>query len=262
MTVRVARPQKPTGTHFYRYGRVNVPERLSWLKDIILTHWIYVPTAQELNDPRDCRPRLTALPTQDIIDFLFRDVRRRMPSATPYELAFHLNEIRKAAAFQGRDALMAGITKGLHERLSLARVYSMGQRWDHMAMWANYADGHAGYCMELANVMPFSAARLVTYDDSVTMDLRTEEAITARWMFAKRKDWAYEEEVRIVLPRSMNATHLHISPDAFSRVILGERMSAEHRQQIQEWARTRTPQLPVFNARFDSYRSELMLSPA
>ena len=108
-----------------------------------------------------------------------------------------------------------------------------------MPMWAAYGDNHAGYCLEFANVPPFSGAGCVVYDDSPEMDLRNDDDVNAGWFFLKRTEWRYEEEVRIVLPRMAQQTHVRSPPDVLTRVILGERMTLDNRKQIQEWTRSR-----------------------
>src|SRR5438132_4450161 len=46
------------GEYLYKYGRIDTPERLDWLEQIVLRHQLYIPTPGELNDPLEARPKI------------------------------------------------------------------------------------------------------------------------------------------------------------------------------------------------------------
>jgi|SRR5580693_3353763 hypothetical protein len=53
---------KATSWHFDKYQGAKELERL---KPIILEHLLYLPTARQLNDPADCRPRIKSMSVEE-----------------------------------------------------------------------------------------------------------------------------------------------------------------------------------------------------
>ena len=251
-------PPRSTASHFYRYGGA---EHLEWLERVITNDTIYLPTFAELNDPRDGKPRLADVPADRIVDFLYRKYEERTPAATPAKRAEALNEIKVMAAFYGREWLLREMTRLLHELFDQTRVYCMSQRWNNLPMWAKYADGHQGYCVEFANVPPFAAARMVVYDNSPEMDVTNEDHAHFGWFYLKTTEWSNEEEVRLVLPRLARTDSIAFPPQALNRIILGERMSMKNRKVIASWVQQRTVPLSVCVTQFDRYRQALTLIP-
>jgi len=244
-------------THFYRYQST---KRLDWLKPIILEHRIYVPTAKELNDPRECKPPFLPLDAPDIRRFLLKDWRRRNPGATLEERADAYGEVTWYWSVKTANEVMRQLADILYERTENTRVFSMSRRLNNQAMWAKYADDHRGYCLEFARVGVFQAARPVSYDDSKRLDLRqSAEDVKFAWTHYKSPDWLSEQEIRIALPTFMQA-ECGIGPEGLTRILLGEKMSDTDRKQIRAWAAKRTPPLVVASVHFDRYTQEMVLA--
>src|SRR5712692_11147830 len=60
-------PTTPTVSHFYKYKGI---DHLEWLKPLILNHELYIPSVAQLNDPIDCRPKITPMSDEDMLKTL------------------------------------------------------------------------------------------------------------------------------------------------------------------------------------------------
>ena len=65
-------------------------------------------------------------------------------------------------------------------------------------------------------------------------------ATSPSWFFYKYPDWSNEEEVRLVLPRSLGGPLFQVSNDLLTRVILGEDMAEAIAARVKEWGNDAT----------------------
>jgi hypothetical protein len=64
------------------------------------------------------------------------------------------------------------LTQSLNAELEGYHIYSLSKPYDSLSLWAKYAAGHSGYCLEFANDGPFfEYAKEVEYGDFALMDL-------------------------------------------------------------------------------------------
>jgi hypothetical protein len=250
------RPVPSDITHFYRYSS---SQHLDWLKPIILDRHIYVPTAKQLNDPREAKPKFADVPVEDIAEFLKRMFVTNNPGLPPERYAHAAEEIDWMAARSTAEQLLKQMSESFYSLTENTRIFSMSKRWDNMALWAKYADNHRGYCLEFANTGLFNAAREVIYDDTYQLNVTDPSHATFEWFFCKSPEWSNEEEVRLVLARMLGGPLFPIEPEWLSRIIIGKDMPQPERQRIQTWANQRVPELMVMTAEFDSYAQKLKL---
>jgi Protein of unknown function (DUF2971) len=250
---------RATVPYLYRYANVSTPERLDWLRIILLNHELYFPSLPQLNDPADGRPKLAAMPGYKFAAYLFDDFLRRNPNAplavrAREEAVLYYNVLR-----HGVNRLQRLFSKGLNEELKDYRIYSLSKRYDNMSMWAKYGESHTGYCLEFANEGPlFEHAMEVTYKEAVPMDVTNPDQRKGYFFFFKKPDWSNEEEVRLVLPRN-KGSKVKIDPHWLTRIILGKNMFEENRSIIQKWAEERQPRLEVTTAYYDEPEQVLRL---
>jgi hypothetical protein len=181
------RPLPASLCHFYRYSNA---DHLDWLEPVIVNHEIYVPTAKQLNDPRDGKPLLANIPVKRIAAFVRRDFKKKYPGA---ESAFYRSAwegLNLTIEQDGADETLKRMSKHLHAALEDTRVFSMSKRWDNLSLWAKYADNHRGYCLEFAREGLFDAAREVVYDDSLRLDVGDDSHLAFDWFFYKSPEWS------------------------------------------------------------------------
>lgn len=246
-------------SHYYRYQSA---AHLDRLKTVLLEHVIYYPTPGELNDPADCRPRLTAVSGREVARFLNRYFAQAHPAASLLEAAVNLKTVNEALGAYGLDWMLREMQKQLHQDLANTHVFSMSKRWDNMGLWAKYADNHTGYCLEFANAGLFSLAQEVEYGDVFPVNLSDPLVAKAAFMlfFRKTNDWASEEEVRLVSP-TVFPSSVPFEPALLARIILGKDMPQLTRDTIHQWNAIRKPTpTVVVAAMFDDYEQRLKIA--
>jgi hypothetical protein len=139
----------------------------------------------------------------------------------------------------------------------------MTNRWNNLAMWAHYAAEHTGYCLEFRREGLFTAAREVTYDATVSLNVNDPNAARRYWFYYKHPDWRFEEEVRIVFPtESTPGPSIQFAPTSLARIILGGKSDKTLVKEVLAVASSRTPPLRVEVAEYDAFSQELRTHPA
>jgi hypothetical protein len=252
VTKRVPSPVKASGSHFYRYSSLEHPE---WLKKIILEHELYVPSVGQLNDPADGRPLLAPLSEEKMFDFLYP----RNPTLTLGAQQNEIKLLRYNIHLHGPEVLQRKMTGMLNRLMEGHRVYSLSKRYDNLSLWAKYAGGHSGYCLEFAKVGEFfERAVEVIYGGTIPMDVTDQEQRKSYFLYCKRPEWSDEEEVRVVVLRG-GGSSVKIEPRCLTRVILGMKICGTNEKSIREYARQRSPELVVVKAYFDELDQTLRL---
>ncbi len=249
-------PTRPTVSHFYKYKSA---ENLEWLKPLILNHEIYIPSVAQLNDPIDCRPKITPMSDEEMVAFLRNDFIRRNPVLEPDLLEQHERKIRSSIQKLGLEWFNSELSKILNTHMEKYRIYSLTKRFDNFGLWAKYAANHTGYCLEFVNEGPlFDNACEVFYGEYQPFNLSDPENRNALFLVCKRPDWSNEEEVRLILPSGKGST-VKIDPRWLTRIIVGMKMSAENEARIHEWATEREPELTVVRAYLDELHQQIRL---
>jgi hypothetical protein len=249
-------PTKARDPFFYRY---QTAIHLDWLKPVILNHLLYLPTAAQLNDPTDCRPKIKTMSTEDMVTFLKKDYVRRTPVVALDLLREHEEKIRSDIRTQGMDWFQREVSSILNAHTENFRVFSLSKRFNNLSLWAKYADNHKGYCLEFKNVGPLFGEHVmeVVYGEYAPFDLNDSDR-SADFLVTKRPEWSNEEEIRLIrVPGS--GQMVMIEPQWLTRIILGRCMSSESEKQIRKWCTQRIPELAVANAYLDEFHQEIRL---
>jgi hypothetical protein len=252
-------PRKSTASHLYKYSG---PANLGWLKNILHQHEIYLPNLRQLNDDNDGLPRLAMQSEQEMADFLWSRFVRAHPNMSLEELRHQESVLRFNVKLHGPNALHPSLVELLDDQLKDFRVYSMTKRYDMGNLWALYADGHCGYCLEFQNAGPmFEHAKDVTYLELKDMEIPiTDPSISqGHFLFCKTREWSCEEEVRLVLSRVDGRSKIPINPAWLTRIILGKAMSEEDKSKIRSWAKERQPELTVVTTYYDPTQRAIRL---
>jgi hypothetical protein len=249
-------PTRPTVSYLYKYKSA---ENLEQLKPLILNNEIYIPSVAQLNDPIDCRPKIKPMSDEDMLTFLRNDYVRRNPVLALDLLQNEEHKIRTSIQKLGVEWFRSELTKIMNTHMEQFRIYSLTKRFDNFGLWAKYAAGHTGYCLEFTNEGDFFQHAIeVVYGEYAPFDLNDSAGRSASFLVHKRLDWSNEEEVRLILPRGKGST-VKIDPRWLSRIILGMKMSPENEVQIRQWAKQRKPELLVVRAHLDHLHQELRL---
>ena len=114
-------------------------------------------------------------------------------------------------------------------------VCCLTERNDDILMWAHYADGHRGFCLEFdTSFKPFNKLHQVTYQtqiptfNPVRLFQGAEEFM--RVLTTKFTAWEYEKEWRLF--HAEGDTLFGYGVEALARIYLGSNMDATHKEII------------------------------
>lgn len=193
--------------------------------------------------------------------FFFNQFIRLHPELSPAEQEKEARIISYNVKSHSPAVLQSMVVQALDNELQDYRIYSLSKRYNNLNLWAQYAGQHCGYCLEFANEGPlFVLAKDVVYLDSSEMEIPiTDPGIkNGDFFFCKTREWAIEEEVRLVVPRG-KGSKVKFDPRWLKRLILGKDMSEADRALIREWVKQREPELAVVNAYSDPVTRSIQL---
>jgi hypothetical protein len=222
----------------YKYQPVNA-RTLENLKMRKL--WFSAPSA--FNDPFDCS-----------VDWVLKDAddddvqrawayARSQADLTPgleAKLATDGNPNDAFRRLLNRSAAQVLTQPQLVARIKQTGVACFSAKNDDLLMWAHYADGHRGFCMEFdASGEPFSKALPVVYRDAMPPPVNVLDVLDGKHtgsdihevMFrTKYECWQYEEEWRVLHAKA--GTERTYSHDLLTGVYFGLAMPSGQKDMI------------------------------
>lgn len=132
-------------------------------------------------------------------------------------------------------------------------VLSLAESNDDILMWSHYADMHRGICIEFDTSIPgtiFSKAKKVQYvnkfNDFILKNQKEREIATHISSFTKSELWGYEKEWRIL---EQNEGCYSFPAECITGVILGCRISEDHKTWIRDWVDGRATPTKIYLAK-------------
>lgn len=183
----------------------------SRFEQFLTTDQVWASNPTEFNDPYDCRLTydLAASPQvwEERVDEgivgrftgLLRDA-GKLPPEREEKLKALGAEIKEEAKYND-PAVQAGMGRRMQASLNQARILCLCETQTNPRLWAHYADGHRGFCLEFdTNLQPFSYAYRVRYTkDYPTLDINASPDLCLRtFLLTKSELWKDEEEWRCV----------------------------------------------------------------
>jgi hypothetical protein len=181
------------------------PDRI----DILLNRQIRLTQPTSTNDPFELHPAVPDLTAKDLASEDFREMLAKYYPDLLEELRDALRELRDGGPVL--RAFLPSYSKQARRtmRLLMAQigVLSLSKTPASAPMWAHYADAHRGFAIGFdLSVEPFKtwatagvlAEVKYTADRPVFHPHGTDEKSPFCTMYAKSKEWAYEEEWRYV----------------------------------------------------------------
>lgn len=200
-----AENQVPFLYHWQTFTR-NSKDTVQWLADTLTNNTIYCPSPGRFNDPWDCKPHFNTAVLDDPAEneahaqWAGELMRRTDPRLSDEEL-----ERRKAQLQTDRNFAAARIdevSRWLAPRIAEQyRVYCLGTEPTNTLMWAHYADGHCGVCLEFStrNDVICAALKCEYLDEFPMMKIHSnDESDNIRTLRFKARAWEYENEYRLI----------------------------------------------------------------
>ena len=233
----------------FRYRPIN-----EFLWESLTESEIYFSDPDQLDDPYDCRVNILETLARAAKDHSFRLHKAiRNPYSTIVELLqslgiYRLRSRRQKILHRLFDA--DAFLEQIQNDMSSFGVCCFSRTLYNAVMWSHHANGHKGVCLyyeippsfivDPANGM-FGYSP-VTYGDDALFDwlvstneleglspLNAAIEIMKRALTVKGKDWAYEDEARLIRPASGT---MKIRPEFLKRICFGMRTSDEHRARL------------------------------
>jgi hypothetical protein len=183
----------------YKYQPYNV-QTLDNLKDRRL--WLSKPA--RFNDPFDCARFQIADMTEDDWKVLYDWVRedapiRKVVFDAKYSQEGHPNDRFKAETIESAEKWVAKRVEVMRHQRGVA---CFSEKVDDIQMWAHYAEGHRGFCLEFdTSYDPFPKAFPVIYSDTLPSlnpaDVLVKGSTMMAMVTTKSSCWSYEKEWRI-----------------------------------------------------------------
>lgn len=226
-----------------------------WSKTSVIrflgNHKIMFSHYKDFNDPFECAANIdTNNTTAEWANFL------KSQGAS-------LGEIKQIVGNILTDRQAASIIKGsIHDTISESGIFCMTPKPDNLLMWAHYADQHKGVCIKfdlLADIPSFAFPKSVDYsDDYYNFNYLRNPGMASQTIWHKSKDWAYEEEYRVVKPKFNGLCE--INPDAVVEIIFGCRCPEDDEKEIKDAADTGVyKKLNYRHARMSSSKYQLII---
>lgn len=221
----------PCPPYLYRYLSLRDDQRKEWARGLIVDRSIYFSRPSEFNDPCECSFELDL----DAPDS------QRLNGLTAYFQRAQGLDLHKARSKAEKEIAKGWYFSSKHRQyaareirnwlLKSAGMVCLSATNNNALMWAHYADGHKGVCVEL-DMSPDkwynwqAGPHAVEYCDQqpiVSWFTDTRSQILQKTVLRKATDWKHEEEWRFYDPSLGGKTQT--LPDAISAIIVGMRAS-------------------------------------
>lgn len=120
----------------------------------------YSPSLRELNDPADCRTLVENHSAQEIGELLIGF--HRQVNGDGRNDDYIRNGLQQFGAARLLDEMSTLLNTIMSAKYG---VFSLTRRPDNMALWAEYADNHKGYCRVFSDLSELSYVYEVIYAD-------------------------------------------------------------------------------------------------
>jgi hypothetical protein len=242
----------------YKYRPIDL-----FTESIFRDNELRVTAAADLNDPFECRARLTF---GEIALGDWEKVASRLVEIDP---ARSLEDARELALKLIADPARGSRGRGypftvrmIEESRQNVAFLCLTEVSNDILMWAHYADGHRGICLEFApdRCSMLSQAMPVVYSNEIpTCEFFIGDvdkfAYTA--VLTKSAHWSYEKEWRALETRQ-GSCNLPYAPEALTGVIFGTCCTEEDRAKVRGWAQPYRD-LSFYEARLSETSYEVVL---
>ncbi len=257
-------PDRPVYFYKYKYIDQAAPEHSSR----IFTHnELHFCTADDFNDPFDCRFRVELIGSDDEkLKFCEKLLKGQDSSLNGQQL--------RAKAIQFSAYLNSHDSKKMVQEAAIQEVGTYGiccfsKVRDNILMWAHYANAHRGFCLEfLVEPKPRREYEIlephrVKYSDKYPVVNRlhdTDKVLAEKTILTKANQWKYEEEWRMVDPNGPGPHQF--SSRLLTGVIFGCRMPENHKKMIRDWCKDRETTVEYYEAQLSDDSYSLKIIPA
>lgn len=244
---------EPPPNKLYLYGITEKP----YSEKIFTKSSMFFSSCIDFNDPFEGKPYIKRETNLDKLIEQHRDLMKRERGHMDEDAShrFTLDFINDKFSLNNAEKTWSFLDQDLISAISKVGMLCLSAVQNNVLMWSHYAAKHTGFCIEF-DASPgnsfFSDARKVRYQESYP-SIRAFEEIghidlesTQAALLSKSKDWAYEQEYRILMPRGPGSRPY--PKERMRSVAFGCNMKQEHKEKIRNWVLQRDHPIKFFQA--------------
>lgn len=230
-------PSQVGVTSLFRFQSVNY-EKKHFLEHLFVDGKLYHATADQLNDPFECKPHFNWPSDPEEIRQMRKHLRGMLKARG---LSHKKAEAQVSQLMSNPGSIHESILESALKTFSRARICSFTTSKRNLLFWSHYARSHEGFCVEFdATVLPISYAFKVDYVDKYP-EIKypaPSDKRGLRPLLLKSKDWEYENEFRTVFYPSTkvgpdnDGISLNLSGNEVKNVYFGANMQSEDKELI------------------------------
>lgn len=214
--------------------------------EIIRDSLIYCPRPSQLNDDKECKPKMLIGDISDptygpcVESWARRCISHREPQPTE-------EQIRRELASLTQDKLNSMIneaTESFHVEVNRRyRILSLADSVTNDYLWVNYANNYEGVCLGFFVDPLFGSAFQVAYTDTIAaFDITKNNGFNSLYwtMLIKQTRWEKEKEFRLIFgeppmgeDQPLENQKLRFDPPKLISITFGHRVSKQHKQILQ-----------------------------
>jgi hypothetical protein len=229
-------------------------------KNMVVHSELYFSRLEQLNDPLDCH-WCERLPTdyRERFQFIKHLSAQTFPDDDPYQRVVHMATLIS----QLRD-LTKNTADGLIRTVATynSGVLCLSEINNDFLMWSHYADHHKGICIGIRPHVLRKRFLSCRYgDDAPVIDawdyVKNSKGLFVNAVRCKASHWSYEKEWR-----TADAPGAKRYPGCIDSVVLGVRISDEHKNEVLAAIAESQHIIKVFQARLHPTKYQLLIEPA
>ena len=220
----------------YLYKYRSTDERL---RQILVGNSLYYSSPKDFKDTLDCRiPTELSGPPNDIRSYCDRLITEGWPSMLPDERNRRVDQFIS----EGRWKNTAREVQSL---VNNCGVLCLSEHWDGPSMWEEYAQNHAGVCLEFLAADETGMTRFgsnsfkITYSERLKFNLLSDPWEQAKGiLLTKLTKWTHEHEWRIILRSPVGSSTVGnwlFPPEFLTGVIFGYKADDTTIERVKGW---------------------------
>lgn len=259
--------------YLYRYLRFpnskdrEYTDKIRRLEDIFVHNQLFFPSPCTFNDPFDSKVLFTfdGSDTEDFREYLDGYYRHYNPMKSDEDIKKMVAETVKTNFFDDdtwRQEQIKIFKQILEEESSKLGVISLSEKPDDILMWAHYADGHKGLCLQFDKIKLDSLINC--YCDKVDYRkvypsfkefIHLPDEDRGKFLLLTKSDhWEYEQEWRlIIMPEentaNLGSRYLKYPEQMLTSVIFGCEMLDCYKDKIRNWIKDRQYKPTIYYAK-------------
>lgn len=235
---------------------------------ILTDNEIYLSSANQFNDPFDSSVPFQyskrAFTKRNIYKRMLFLAKREYPTLSDDRLKKMCKERLESDFYKDKNyakEFNEGFVKTVSEEIG---VFSLSKDNNNLLMWSHYADSHRGYCIGFDHKMLLELSGSlgsVLYRKKfprISVNPKNEALDFLKLFRTKSKEWEYENEYRIILPKKARKI-LKYHDECIKEIILGCNIQDKDKKDIIKIAKQKNSNIKFFETKRNSEKYELII---